>query len=307
MDFATEQRNLIAAANKAFGEGKWNYTVVSQTLDYVETLADRCCVGCVSFVQVQLDDGSSHQDIGYHSAEESTKGLSFHNARIGSAVHALKRVLLSFGDKFSKELEKKDQVQFVLIPEKVNNIQKTNVLQKNTLQLKTKLSQSPDKQIQIKDIPVQISGPVSRPVIHLLHENSEPTATVADTLVLSARNNGTTDVKHQPAFVKPQTSKLIVNSPLTASGQKQVLLLVTNNKTEIKTEIKTEPKSKQELSVEEVQRLERKRKQHEKQMEFKKRMMEKEKDKQVTTSSDNISIDNKPMSNNDSKSKEIKS
>lgn len=32
MDFATEQRNLIAAANKAFGEGKWNYTVVSQTL-----------------------------------------------------------------------------------------------------------------------------------------------------------------------------------------------------------------------------------------------------------------------------------
>lgn len=63
--------------------------------------------------------------------------------------------------------------------------------------------------------------------------------------MLSARNNGTTDVKHQPAFVKPQTSKLIVNSPLTASGQKQVLLLVTNNKTEIKTEIKTEPKSKQ--------------------------------------------------------------
>lgn len=32
MDFATEQRNLIIAANKAFGEGKWNHTVVSQTL-----------------------------------------------------------------------------------------------------------------------------------------------------------------------------------------------------------------------------------------------------------------------------------
>lgn len=87
--------------------------------------------------------------------------------------------MLSFGDKLSKELEKKDQVQFVLIPEKVNNTHKTNILQKNTIQLKAKPSQSPDKQIQIKDIPVQISGPVSRPVIHLLHENSEPTTTVA--------------------------------------------------------------------------------------------------------------------------------
>lgn len=79
-------------------------------------------------------------------------------------------------------------MQFVLIPEKVNNIQKTNVLQKNTLQLKTKLSQSPDKQIQIKDIPVQISGPVSRPVIHLLHENSEPTATVAGVLKMQYKH-----------------------------------------------------------------------------------------------------------------------
>lgn len=68
---------------------------------------------------------------------------------------------------------------------------------------------------------------------------------IIDTLVLSARNNGTTDVKHQPAFIKPQTSKLIVNTPLAPSAQKQVLLLVTNNKAEIKTEIKTEPKPKQ--------------------------------------------------------------
>lgn len=94
--------------------------------------------------------------------------------------------MLSFGDKFSREFEKKDQVQFVLIPEKVNNIQKTNILQKtNTIQLKTKPSQSPDnKQIQIKDIPVQISGPVSRPVIHLLHENSEPSTTIAGMLTM---------------------------------------------------------------------------------------------------------------------------
>lgn len=52
--------------------------------------------------------------------------------------------------------------------------------------------------------------------------------------MLSAQNNRTVDVKPKPAFIKPQTSKLIVNSPLAPSPQKQVLLLVTNNKTELK-------------------------------------------------------------------------
>lgn len=42
-------------------------------------------------------------------------------------------------------------------------------------------------------------------------------------------------------------------------------------------------------------------------MEFKKRMMEKEKEKQTTTSNDNISNDNKPVSNNNCTLEEIKS
>jgi len=32
MDFAAEHRDLISTANKVFGEGKWNHTVVHQTL-----------------------------------------------------------------------------------------------------------------------------------------------------------------------------------------------------------------------------------------------------------------------------------
>lgn len=32
MDLAVERRDLISAANKIFGEGKWNHSVVSQTL-----------------------------------------------------------------------------------------------------------------------------------------------------------------------------------------------------------------------------------------------------------------------------------
>lgn len=32
MDFAADCRDLILTANKVFGEGKWNHTVVHQTL-----------------------------------------------------------------------------------------------------------------------------------------------------------------------------------------------------------------------------------------------------------------------------------
>lgn len=32
MDFAADHRDLISTANKIFGEGKWNHTVVHQTL-----------------------------------------------------------------------------------------------------------------------------------------------------------------------------------------------------------------------------------------------------------------------------------
>ncbi|XP_024893937.1 uncharacterized protein LOC112468813 isoform X3 [Temnothorax curvispinosus] len=112
-DLATNFVDLISAANKVFGEGKWNHTVVSQTLNF-----DACFdvdirigapnvyrAGCVSFVKIQLENGNFHEDVGYYNAEEFTKGLSIQNARIGSAVNALKRVLLSFGDKVERELQ----------------------------------------------------------------------------------------------------------------------------------------------------------------------------------------------------------
>ncbi|XP_071560162.1 uncharacterized protein [Temnothorax nylanderi] len=109
MDLAADFRDLISVANKVFGEGKWNHTVVSQTLDfkdtYYHTLNAPYRTGCVSFVKVQLENGNFHEDVGYFNAKESTRSLSIHNARIGSAVNALKRVLLSFGDKVERELQ----------------------------------------------------------------------------------------------------------------------------------------------------------------------------------------------------------
>ncbi|TGZ56326.1 hypothetical protein DBV15_09757 [Temnothorax longispinosus] len=111
MDLAINFHDVISVANKVFGEGKWNHTVVRQILDFDDVIdreinaRNKYCAGCVSYVQIQLENGNFHEDVGYFNAEESTRSLSIHNARIGSAVNALKRVLLSFGDKVERELQ----------------------------------------------------------------------------------------------------------------------------------------------------------------------------------------------------------
>lgn len=241
MDFAAEHRNLISTANKIFGEEKWNHTIVQQTLDYVEIIGAKCSVGCVSFVKVQLENGNFHEDIGYYSAEESTKGLSIHNARIGSAINGLRRVLLSFGDKIERELQSQKQI----------NLKQTNGIQKNVIQ------SSVNKQIEKKsNVPIQ-----------------EP-ATIECKNGESNKNKGPVQiVKEETTTTKPSSS--IIDSSLEIfeglDEDTDKLVTVQNDKTNIETE------QEQELSAKEKLRRERKRRQMEKQMEFKKRMMEKEK------------------------------
>ncbi|XP_071626322.1 uncharacterized protein [Temnothorax longispinosus] len=136
MDLAADFPDLISAANKVFGEGKWNHTVICQTLDfdYEDVIYDvdsddkihnevnvrnkHHVAGCVSVVKVQLENGNFHQDVGYFYAKEPTRNLSTYNARIGSAVNALRRVLLSFGKKIDEELQRQ------VIPKQVSDIKR---------------------------------------------------------------------------------------------------------------------------------------------------------------------------------------
>ncbi|XP_018303016.1 DNA repair protein RAD52 homolog isoform X1 [Mycetomoellerius zeteki] len=226
MDLIAEHRNLILTANKVFGEDKWSHTVVNQTLDFVEIIGAKCCTGCVSFVRVQLDNGNFHEDIGYYSAEESTKGLSIHNARVGSAANALRRVLLSFGDKIEKELQ---QLQKQIDPERANNIQKSMI--------------QSDEQIPDKSN-VSIKAPISHVQQTELTSEPEP-------------NKNTNQLK--------------------ASSLESTINITTEINQSSSTNVQTvEPSLKKKNLIEEKLRQERKRKQMEKQMEFKKRMLEKE-------------------------------
>ncbi|CAL1675454.1 unnamed protein product [Lasius platythorax] len=244
MDFAADHRDLISTANKIFGEGKWNHTVVHQTLDYVEVIGAKCSVGCVSFVKVQLENGNFHEDVGYYSAEESTKGLSIHNARIGSAVNGLRRVLLSFGDKIETELQLQKQIN----PEQTDDIRKNMV-------------RSSDKQTEEKS-----NVSVQEPVIKIEHEHLESDKNKVP-IVKPIVKMVTTDTN-------PSSSSLSKISPqeiFQSSVDNKKLVTVQNDK----ADTKIEQESKQASSANEIQRLERKRRQMEKQMEFKKRMMEK--------------------------------
>ncbi|XP_011061420.1 PREDICTED: DNA repair protein RAD52 homolog isoform X1 [Acromyrmex echinatior] len=227
MDLTAEHRNLILTANKVFGEDKWSHTVVNQTLDFVEIIGAKCCTGCVSFVKVQLENGNFHEDIGYYSAEESTKGLSIYNARVGSAINALRRVLLSFGDKIEKELQ---LLQKQIDLKQANNIQKS-VIQSD--------EQIPDKSN------VSIKAPVSHVQQIKCKSELEP-------------NKSTNQLIKAPSL----ESTVNIISEINQSSSTNVQI--------------DEPSSEKKNSIREKLRQERKRKQMEKQMEFKRRMMEKE-------------------------------
>ncbi|XP_070167642.1 DNA repair protein RAD52 homolog [Polyergus mexicanus] len=245
MDFAADYRDLISTANKVFGEGKWNHTVVHQTLDYVEIIGAKCSVGCVSSVKVQLENGNFHEDIGYYSAEESTKGLSIHNARIGSAVNGLRRVLLSFGGKIERELQPQKQIN----PEQIDDIQKRTI------------QSSVNKQMEEKS-----NVPIEEPVYKIQHANPESDRNKDRILLPTVK-------KITDANISSPSSRMVSSQELNLSLLDQNKLAAVQND---KADTKIEEKPKQALSAKELQRMERKRKQMEKQMEFKKRMMEKE-------------------------------
>ncbi|XP_077274622.1 DNA repair protein RAD52 homolog [Temnothorax americanus] len=134
ISLSEERRNLISVANKVFGEGKWSHTVVKQGLyfhnvDSNEVDSDdehiddeinarkKYRTKYISYIKIQLENGNCYEDDGFYIAKKSTKGLSIQNARIGSAVNALKKVLLSFGDTVERELQ---QLQRQISSEQVN-------------------------------------------------------------------------------------------------------------------------------------------------------------------------------------------
>ncbi|XP_011881802.1 PREDICTED: DNA repair protein RAD52 homolog isoform X3 [Vollenhovia emeryi] len=356
VDVSAEFRDLISAANKTFGESNWTHTVISQTLDFVEVVGAKCYVGCASFVKVQIESGIFHQDIGYYTAGEATKGLSIHNARIGSAVNALKRALLSFGGIIERELE---QLQRQAGPEQANDLQKgpAQQLDKQNSNNSNKLLNvaATSLGIGIKEEPLAAESVKVEPVaveshtaslpceLHKKHTTSQleqmkasrglgvslPSGTIPK--IVEALPNVTDSatkglqLKNSATKADPSSSKEVltisvnvveaspkgtnstseeklksdptVGSTVNSTSEANPLASVKYKNTIAEPcPTKTNPTSEQTSksgnaekpsSANELLRMERKRKQMEKQMEFKRRMVEKEKLMSVTENKPN--------------------
>ncbi|XP_024891759.1 uncharacterized protein LOC112467397 [Temnothorax curvispinosus] len=115
MNLIAEFPDVISAVTKVFEVSKWSLHVNQQTLDIIvymkciEMLEHANLIwtaDCVTF-RIWLEYGIFHKDTGYCSTRALTSDLSILDVKIGSAVNALKRVLLSFGEEIDIELRRR--------------------------------------------------------------------------------------------------------------------------------------------------------------------------------------------------------
>lgn len=240
------------------GEGKWSHTITNQTIDFVESFMSKYVCGCVTFLKIQLQDGTFHEDMGYCYTEDAMKGLSIHCARIGSLTDAFKRVLSCFGKVMNTEVQ-------VLSKKLPNSCMSNN--KKENLQYSSFAALEPCAQ--------------STPL--LCSKNDEEKQKTENLL----KQKIPSTIKEE-IFVQPKLKSPAVQTPLkTSSDVKDHLQLnvMSHHKEQNIVQIEQDSKS---VSEEELLRIERKRKQMEKQAEYKRLM--KEKEQQKTNESKKINL-----------------
>lgn len=90
---------LVGLANEVFGFNGWSHSVTQQTIDCLDEIEGKFYVGVSATVRVELKDGVYHEDIGYGVCEGmKSKALSLEKARKEAATDGLKRALKGFGN-----------------------------------------------------------------------------------------------------------------------------------------------------------------------------------------------------------------
>lgn len=239
---------LISLANRVFGEGKWSHSITSQTLDFVETFMGKYTCGCVTFVKIQLQDGTFHEDMAYCHSEGNTKGLSIHGARIGSLAEAFRKTLSCFGEQVKTEIEK--------LSIKLSTSHASSDRQENS-------------SCRLSDVQDKMPEPCARSTPLVTRKNDEEKEKIDAPLKIKSLAS--------PAVNKAQSAPLRRLNDATNRVQSNG----TNHPKDPKEQDddQKEQHLKKALSDEEIMRLERKRKQLEKQAEYKRLMKEKEQQK----------------------------
>lgn len=94
-----ESWRLVNLANEMFGFNGWSHSITTQTVDFVDSINGKYYIGVSATVRVQLKDGIYHEDVGYGVSEGmKSKALAIEKARKESVTDGLKRALKSFGN-----------------------------------------------------------------------------------------------------------------------------------------------------------------------------------------------------------------
>ncbi|CAK9822383.1 DNA repair protein RAD52 homolog [Anthophora retusa] len=253
--------HLISLANRTFGEGKWNHTVTNQTIDFVEAFMGKYVCGCVTFVKIQLENGTFHEDIGYCHAEGAMKGLSIHCARIGSLADAFRKVLSCFDNKLGDEIQKLSQT---LRNSCTDNIQKEEL------------------QCSLSDFQAGIIEPCAQSTPFLVRKNDEQKEKLDNIVKLKSLNDekGQSSVQQTVARSKSPVEQIEQPVPSKSSTDLKNHVQFSNiNQQKQQNNVPNVLDSNQVLNEEELLRMERKRKQMEKQAEYKRLMKKKEQQK----------------------------
>ncbi|XP_034942937.1 DNA repair protein RAD52 homolog [Chelonus insularis] len=245
---STTYNDLILIANEVFGHGKWSHAVTSQTVDFVEYVMGKYHIGCAAFVKVQLPDGTYHEEMGYSNAESSIKGSAVYSARRSSITNAFRKALLCFGG---------------IIEEKIEGIQPSSHKRKII-----KLYNTDNQSDKLKSDLVKASKPT---VLSSTNVNNPIVVKKETSPVIDDKNQAKVveTVLPESTIKREVETKPVINSKSTSSVAS---LQYTRSSTKPNN---VDNGSTRQMTEEEL-RLERKRKQREKQEEYRRLMKEKE-------------------------------
>ncbi|XP_076289697.1 uncharacterized protein LOC143213583 [Lasioglossum baleicum] len=260
-------RELITLANRVFGEGKWNHSVTNQTVDFVESFMGKYICGCVTFVKIQLHDGTFHEDMAYFHAEGATKGLAVHSARIVSLTEAFKKVLSCFSYFIEHDIEK-----LLTKPNSHNNNSQKESLQCSIPSFHSDMAEADIQSSPFKNQKTNKEG--DRPAIPCSKSPSSQEAQISVPRIDTKSKSPTESTSKLNGAKSTNNVKCQLQSDDVSSIKEQGI----NRK---------EQEQKKELNEEELLRMERKRKQMEKQAEFKRLMKEKEQQKSIDSKKPN--------------------
>eukprot|EP01133_Synstelium_polycarpum_P006104 gene6104-7071_t len=104
-----ESWRAIEIANRIFGFNGWSSQIIELQTDFIDDLGmGKYRVGSYALIRILLKDGTYHDDVGYGTSENPSKGTAIENSKKEAVSDGRKRALRVFGLALGNQLYDKD-------------------------------------------------------------------------------------------------------------------------------------------------------------------------------------------------------